>query len=299
MNIGVHMFAEACAKVAEFSKPVVISTRHQDGSVTSECGTFIVLNRDGWIITAGHMYDAFVRYQSDLKKAQEINELNATRSSKPGAPSSQVKLDPTFITNHSFWWGWDGTQLTDVHVNRQLDMCIGRLEPFNPDWVREYPVLRDPDTLRPGTSVCRSGYPFIKIEGSWDDQKKAFRIPALPARDLIFPNEGIHTRTVDRGVNKDWNCQMLYVETSSPGLKGQSGGPIFDREGHLYAMQVQTMHLPLGFQPTVEMEGRTVIENQFLNVGLGIHIRTIRNILDTRGVRYDAEEDESGYRIIE
>ena len=69
------MFADACGKVSEFSRPVVISTRHQDGTIKTECGTFIVLNRDGWIITAGHMYDSYVKYQGDRKKAEEIEEL--------------------------------------------------------------------------------------------------------------------------------------------------------------------------------------------------------------------------------
>ena len=292
------MFADACGKVSEFSRPVVISTRHQDGTIKTECGTFIVLNRDGWIITAGHMYDSYVKYQGDRKKAEEIEELNATRSSRPGAPSQPVKLDPGMITHHSFWWGWDGVRITNVYVNRQLDMAVGRLEPFDPNWVREYPVLRDPDHLRPGTSVCRSGYPFVNISATWDDATSSFRIPKIPIRDLIFPNEGIHTRTVDRGRTRDGDFRMLYVETSSPGLKGQSGGPIFDREGRIYAMQVQTMHMPLGFHPTVEYDGKTVVENQFMNVGLGVHVATIRDVLDSRGVRYDAEEDVGGYRIV-
>lgn len=112
------MFADACGKVSEFSKPVVVSTRHQDGTVQTECGTFMVLNRDGWIVTAGHMYDSFVRFQGDRKKAAEIKELNESRVSRPGAPSQPVKLDPSFITNHSFWWGWDGVRITNVYVNR-------------------------------------------------------------------------------------------------------------------------------------------------------------------------------------
>ncbi len=42
-----------------------------------------------------------------------------------------------------------------------------------------------------------------------------------------------------------------------------------------------------------------MVENQFLNVGNGVHMKTIRAVLDDRGVRYDAEGDESGFRIID
>ena len=92
---------------------------------------------------------------------------------------------------------------------------------------------------------------------------------------------------------------MTYIETSTPGLKGQSGGPIFDSHGNIYGMQVITNHLPLGFHPMVEYDGRKVVENQFLNVGVGVHVRTIRDILDARGVDYTSEGDESGFRIID
>lgn len=292
------MFADACSIVSEFAKPVVISTRHRNGTVNTECGTFIVLNREGWILTAGHIYDSFVKFQADRKKADEIEGLNSSRRSKPGAPSSEIKMDPDFITNHSFWWGWDGVRISNIYVNRQVDIAVGKLEPFNPDWVRNYPVFRDPDGLRIGTSVCRAGYAFVNINATWDDATSSFRIPRINNDELIFPNEGIHTRTIKRGNSKDGNYEIRYVETSSPGLKGQSGGPIFDTRGRIYAMQIKTAHIPLGFHPSVEYDGQTVVENQFLNVGIGLHVKTIRSVLDSRHVRYEAEEDADGFRIV-
>ena len=48
---------------------------------------------------------------------------------------------------------------------------------------------------------------------------------------------------------------------------------ISDKECRICAVQVETAHLPLGFHPTIEYEGETVVENQFLNVGLGIHVK--------------------------
>ena len=95
------MFADACQKVAEFVRPVVVSIRQYDGQVKTQCGTFMVLNRDGWIVTAGHIYDSFMKYQTDQNKLKEIRELNESRSTRPGAPSMEVKPDPTYITNHN------------------------------------------------------------------------------------------------------------------------------------------------------------------------------------------------------
>ncbi|MCL1811809.1 MAG: serine protease [Methanomassiliicoccaceae archaeon] len=293
------MFADACEKAAKFTRPLIISTRQLDGKVLATCGAFIVINKEGWIMTAGHMFDSFVKFQGDQNKIKEVSDLNTSRRSDPGSPSNMIREDPTWLTNHSFWWAWDGVRLVEAYVNRQIDICIGRLEPFDPMWIKEYPVFRDPETLRSGTSVCRLGFPFAHVESEFDEASKAFRIKKGVLPLPLFPNDGIHTRNVAKGKSKEGNHDMLYVETSSPGLRGQSGGPIFDKEGKVYAMQVQTAHMPLGFQPTAEFEGKRMIENQFINVGIGVHMKTIISLLKERNIRFQQDGEDSGYRIID
>ncbi|MDR3205936.1 MAG: serine protease [Candidatus Methanoplasma sp.] len=281
-----------------FTRPLIISTRQIDGTVNAACGSFIVINDEGWIMTAGHMFDTFMKFQEDQKKIREVQDAN-NRTRTPGAPANSVKMDHTWLTNHSFWWGWDEARLNNAFVNRQVDICVGKLEPFNKDWIKEYPVFRDPNTLRPGTSLCRMGFPFANVESEFDDAIKAFRIKKGVLPLPLFPNDGIHTRNLTRGKSNEGNYDLLYVETSTPGLRGQSGGPIYDRDGKIYAMQVQTTHLPLGFQPSVEVSGERVVENQFINIGLGIHAKTIIHILRERGVKFHMEGDETGFRILD
>ncbi len=288
------MFADACEKAAEFTRPVIISTRSLDGTVNASCGAFVVLNDDGWIMTAGHIFDSYTIFQGDQNKIREVDSVNANR--RPGSPEVPLRKDPKWLTNHSFWWGWDGVRLTDAYVNRMLDFTVGRLQPFKPEMISRYPTIRDPETLRPGTSICRLGFPFSNIESEFDSALDAFRIKRGVLPLPLFPNDGIHTRNVMNGVAKD-NYEMLYVETSTPGLKGQSGGPIFDKDGNIYALQVQTAHFPLGFQPVIEVDGKRVVENQFINVGLGVHPKTIVHVLRDRNVKYRMQGEESGYRI--
>lgn len=288
------MFADACEKAAEFTRPVIISTRSLDGTVNASCGAFVVLNDDGWIMTAGHIFDSYTIFQGDQNKIREVDSVNANR--RPGSPEMPLRKDPKWLTNHSFWWGWDGVRLTDAYVNRMLDFTVGRLQPFKPEMISRYPTIRDPETLRPGTSLCRLGFPFSNIESEFDSALDAFRIKRGVLPLPLFPNDGIHTRNVMNGVAKD-NYEMLYVETSTPGLKGQSGGPIFDKDGNIYALQVQTAHFPLGFQPVIEVDGKRVVENQFINVGLGVHPKTIVHVLRDRNVKYRMQGEESGYRI--
>ncbi|MDR0523711.1 MAG: serine protease [Candidatus Methanoplasma sp.] len=289
----------AFEKASNFTRPLVVSTRHVDGTVRTSCGSFIVINDEGWVMTAGHMFDSFAAFQTDQKKIREVRELNASRDSVQGAPGNASRMDPGWITNHSFWWSWDEAKLANAYVNRQIDLCVGRLEPFNPKWVREYPVFRDPNSLRIGTSVCRLGFPFAGVESSFDDSLGVFRLNRAALPIPFFPNDGIHSKTTNRGQSADRGIDMLYVETSTPGLTGQSGGPIVDRDGKVYAMQVQTSHAPLGFQPSVEIDGKRVVENQFINIGIGVHTKTIVDVLRSQNVRFRMDSDELGFRILD
>lgn len=292
------MFAKACERVYKFTRPLIISTRTVDGTVSSSCGTFIIINPEGWILTAGHLFDSFVKYQQDMKKIKEVEEINARKASMAvqGAMTlpDTIQLDPKWITNHSFWWGGDGLRITSVYVNREIDVALAKLDGFRPDMVQEYPIFRDPDTMRPGTSICRTGFPFANIATDFDEGSKSFRIRNGVLPLPFFPNDGIHTRNVlKQNKSKEGNYDMLYVETSTPGLKGQSGGPIFDTNGHIYAMQVQTNHIPLGFHPISEYDGKSIVENQFLNVGIGVHGKLLQQIMRDHHISFKVEGDSS------
>jgi hypothetical protein len=105
----------------------------------------------------------------------------------------------------------------------------------------------------------------------------------------LFPIEGIYTRNVFKGQSAD-GLEILFLETSSPGLKGQSGGPIFDRDGVVYAIQSQNLTIPLGFTGTVMINGKGVEESQFLNLGIGVHPKTLETLLIRHGISYEVAD---------
>ena len=84
----------------------------------------------------------------------------------------------------------------------------------------------------------------------------------------------------------DGSRQAKFIETSTPGLRGQSGGPIFDRHGHVWAMQSKTQSLPLGFAPEVIEGTRKTVEHQFMHVGWGAHVEGIINLFQQHGVAF-------------
>lgn len=262
------MFADAYEIVTRFTRPAVVSTRTWDGTVTSGLAAFVVLNEDGWVATAAHLL-------SPLLVWREHQDKIARHREKGGKPNRK------WITNHSFWWGWDGINMAEVHVRKESDLALGRLEPFEPGIVSDYPVLKDPGSLRPGTSLCRLGFPFHELKTQWDAKTEQFLVPegALPAP--LFPIEGIFTRQV----RAEGSILPRFIETSSPGLQGQSGGPVFDTQGRVWGIQSRTHHLNLGFSPRLEVAGKQVTEHQFLNVGLAVHPSEILDLADEKDIQ--------------
>jgi len=250
------MFSKAYQKATKYTRPVIVSRRQADGTVVSGAGTYIIVNADGWIITAAHILDTLTRFQKD---AAEIADYEAQKLQIENDPKlnskqkrktiSRLPKKSDWITNYSYFWSVPGIGVNAGIANVVADIAIARLEPFDPNSVQEYPVFRDMSReLLLGTSLCRLGFPFHEIKATFDDATKHFTLPNGTLPVPFFPNEGIHTRIAM--ITHSNGQTAKFIETSSPGLKGQSGGPIFDTDGVICGIQSRTAHLQLGFSPT-------------------------------------------------
>lgn len=288
------MFAKAYEIATNFTRPIIVSVRFYDKSVKCIGGAFVVLNDEGWIITARHLFQPYFKFKQDSRKLSTYRKQVETIELEQGLAGKQkneklrkVLPNPRWITDVSFWWSWYGVTIKDVRSLPEGDIIVGRLEPFRKTMVEAYPIIKAPSKgLNPGTSLCKLGYPFHEIKASFDDEKNEFKIAPGVLPLPRFPIEGIFTRNVITGQSKDGKYEIKFLETSSPGLKGQSGGPIFDTNGTVWAIQCRTAHLPLGFSPKVKKNSEEVEEHQFLNVGLGVHPELIVTFLADNGITF-------------
>jgi len=174
-----------------------------------------------------------------------------------------------------------------------VDFGLAKLEGFVPSPDQTYPVFKNPDLdFETGTSLCKLGFPFHSFRPSWDPAGDQFHLPpdALPMPR--FPMDGILTRIVrlkEADGDPPFPFPQLWIETSTPGLKGQSGGPHIDVHGAVWGIQCVTRHFPLGFDPPVP-NGKGAKEHQFLNVGMGVHPTTMFAVFDQFGVRYQVSD---------
>ncbi len=220
------MFAATYGIVRDYARPVILS--QPEKREVFGCGTFIVVNSAGWILTAKHVMEA------------------ARRGSDDRGPT----------------WGWKGTAIDDVVLDSDSDMALGKLEPFDVDWVAGYPSFRDPEGIGLGTSVGRLGY-TASVEGD-------------VASASVSMNAGV--------VSKDYvESGVRYMVTSSAGFKGQSGGPVFDLDGAVCGMQVSTRVTALGhtrMTPLGEAVQLTTTE------GVAIHVASLMKFMDAAGIAY-------------
>lgn len=291
------MFSRACRTAAGFTRPVVISRRYFDRSTDTGCGAFLVVNDEGWIVTAAHLLSPYDRIINDAEKIvaylatiRELGQQEGLPASERSERIRRVPYDPRWLLDVSYWWGADGASLCDVRPLPEGDLVLGRLAPFDPDARNLYPAFKSPHELRVGTSLCRIGYPFQAIPAMFREASNSFEL-GPGARELsILPMEGLYTRTLAAGKSRDGRFDIKFLETSSPGLKGQSGGPIFDVNGTVWGVQSRTDHYAYGSVPCTERDGREVEESQCINLGVGIHPEVIVRFLADNGVRFSLSE---------
>jgi hypothetical protein len=288
------MFGAATAAVRGFTFPMVVGIRRWDHVVGSGVGTFVVLNDEGWIITANHIFDQGRQMDGDAPNVAAVRDavarLDADATLQPRYRASQIKNEMNkakgeWLTNITYWWAAPGIDIKDTVYLPEADLAIGRLDPFPKEMCRSYPVFKNPAGGLPiATSLCRLGFPFREVKVTYDEAADQFGIPEGGL--AYFPIEGILTRMFDSGVPNGSKYHVRWIETSSPGLRGQSGGPIYDVQGRIWGIQSRTDTLPLGFAPEIKVGGKPTVEHQFISLGIGSHPATLVEILTDLGIRF-------------
>ena len=222
-------------------------------------------------------------------------------------PDDKKEYDPKWQKAHIIWWGNGVFRIENMRIEPLLDIALVKFTGLPPNFVTDLPVFADPASVRPGMSVCRLGYPFMKVKTDYKPESSTFNIEINNGNGTTtaFPYEGMVTRQVikrrmdanGRPVQTNPNEPIpMYIECSTPGLVGQSGGPIFDRNGFIVGMQSHTNNIPLGFGDK-QVDGKYMPE-QFINTGMGVHVSTLIQMFKQYNIKYKSESDDDGYRII-
>ncbi|MEP6616940.1 MAG: trypsin-like peptidase domain-containing protein [Ginsengibacter sp.] len=295
------MFVNAIEEVGKFTRPIfTISRNYKETLVSPGAATFFFVNDNGCAITCKHVidlignrqtinskYEKFKEEKDSIGKNNKYNQrIKTLEEAYKYTPESIVQLKELFVgatSEKTFNYRW---------INHPVyDLSIVVFENFkNPMYQSYARFLKDSSQLKQGKYMCRLGFPFpeftnFKFNAETDDIEWTNTGKNETPR---FPIEGMLTRHISHG------GEIAAIEMSTPGLRGQSGGPLFDANGIVCGMQSGTSHLHLGFDMKnfeYKINGRTIkVTNQpFLHVGQCVHVDIIKKFLADNGIKFFEE----------
>lgn len=292
------MFTGAIQQAAQYTWPIFIAMRLFDGRLASSVGSCIVLNDEGWVLTAAHVMEPWrlfeehkpliLAYQEQTEAIQRTPQLS--RSQKKGR-LSQLRANDAWITHRFGIIGPAALQPEKMYIHGELDLAVVHLKAFAGREPTAYATVQATVGLGVGTMLCKLGFPFAEVAHSFDPQTEKFNVTPHVWPPPLMPLEGMFTRLVSFGQASDGLYERLFIETSSPGIKGQSGGPLFDAAGHVWGLQSQSLGLDLDFQADLTKGGRRVQTHEMKWTGLSVHANIIVAYLRQRGIRFQSAED--------
>ena len=285
------MFEQAIEKILQFTRPLHSISRTYSGLILPGTSTFFFVNGTGVAVTCKHVMNlipaadeinrAFGQFK--LEKDRIAGDVKYKRNLHGLEMKYKYHPDTTIQLKNNFLNCFDKIEEITCHAHPTLDLAILEFKGFDKVYYNSFArFLKDSSKIKQGKSLCRIGFPFpefnnFKHNPDMDDiEWTNTGNPSSPS----FPIDGIVTRFVaDAGTNG-----IVGIELSTPGLKGQSGGPLFDTDGVIYGMQSATNHLHLGF----DMKDKEIIQEgkkgkvsnfPFLHVGICVHVDRIKEFL--------------------
>ena len=290
------MFVEAIRKAGTFTRPIrFISREYGAAAVVPGAATLFYINENGCALTCRHVAQEIIRAESVNRNYAEFKkELSGIR--KDGKFTAEKKhaerrheLGPGRLAQIKVSFdGVKGLKSFSVTLSDRYDIALIRFEADPPVRTDYAVLLRDASMIQPGRMLCRLGYPFPEFTDFGYDAQNDSIVWTNEGKQHTpqFPIEGMVTRHIG-----EEDGTISGIEMSTPGLRGQSGGPLFDSSGIIYGMQSRTHHLHLGFDMKKErrvINGREeIINNQpFLHVGQCVHVDMLRAFLDQHHIKY-------------
>ncbi|TDB63386.1 trypsin-like peptidase domain-containing protein [Arundinibacter roseus] len=296
------MFVEAIEKVDQFTRPIHFIARYYGGEeIIPGSATLFFVNEDGCAITCRHvaeqilrgdpLYSHFLKFRAELRRFEK--DKNRALHQRRLEEQFKITKETTIRLRSNFINSVSGFTSLTTHLHPTQDLAIIQFNDYTAKHYQGHAVfLRDGSKIKQGRSLCRLGYPFPEFTNfgynrelddiDWTSEGR-FKSPS-------FPIDGIVTRQIGDPAT----AQVVGIELSTPGLRGQSGGPLFDPRGIIFGMQSATRHLHLGFDQInreVVMDGKKqrVSNYPFLNVGQCVHVDVIKQFLREKGVKFYEE----------
>lgn len=295
------MFEKAIEIATGFTRPVhTISRNYKSDTIQPGSATIFFVNSEGWALTCRHVAEHLHITDQILAKYKafkdEINKLRGQKKEKQIIHDLERKYgynkNITFEAYNLLVNCVEGPLNIEIKLHSSLDVALIKFNNFTRLLCNSYPVFAaDGSALKQGKFLCRLGFPFPEFTNFTYDVAADKITWTKQGRENtpIFPIDGMLTRHL-----ANESGQIVGFEMSTPGLRGQSGGPVFDSEGIIWGMQYATNHLDLDFDVNQEvLRGgilKSVKDNAFLHVGHCAHIDVLKSFMKDHGVQFQEQK---------
>lgn len=281
-------YAKAIKHVNGFVRPIrFISRNFGTDEIIPGAGTLFFVNEQGVAITCKHITDLLKQVDPIQQKYQHFLQqkslLQDTNSIQILAQNMGYDAYTTAELLFTFVDCFDQIQGFQIIEHPIYDLAIIKFQGFNHVSYQSSAVFpKSNDYVEAGNFFCRLGYPFPEFTNFYYDiltERMEWTSTGVTLSPQ-FPIDGMVTRKI----NHPQTREEFGIELSRPGLRGQSGGPLFDEQGLVYGLQSMTSHLHLGFdilQKEEIIQGKKVqISNHpYLNLGICVNHVVIKEFL--------------------
>lgn len=251
------MFSNAISEIAKFTRPILFVERLNSDKLIPGSATLFFINEDGYALTCKHVV------------ANIINVANHSNKAIFKFEGCYQKIK----------------NITAI-VHPKYDLAIIKFDGITPLY-NDFAYFKKENTIKPGKFLVRSGFAFPEFDNYKIDiqsDKLVFTNNGNQNTPL-FSNEGMVTRLVSD------NSTIKGIELSTPGIKGTSGGPLFDEFGLIYGIQSISKHYHLGFDiidqnTLINGEYKSISNYPFISLGECISLNIIKDFLKENNIKY-------------
>lgn len=294
------MFIKAIENVSEFTRPIHTILRTYSGKqIIPGAATLFFINEEGYALTCKHVIELLTNSDNVLKKYNNF-KIERDRLVKDGKYKqnlkglelkykfnleTEIQLKSTFVdcvdVMSGFTW----------QTHSKYDLAVLKFNDYKKLLYKNFAVFKkNTSEIKQGKQLCRLGFPFPEFtnfrynEDTDDIEWTTTGINISPK----FPLEGMITRFLAE------DNKIFGIEMSTPGLRGQSGGPLFDNNGIVYGMQFSTKHLHLGFdlidkEILINNKIKKISDYSFIHLGQCIHAGIIKEFLIEKKIKFYEE----------
>ena len=262
-----------------------IHRKYENLQIEKGSASLFFVNEEGWAITCKHVIETIMAIDTINKNYEQFKSQLSCFPDKKSDLEIKFKLSKNNVCQGAYEFGVNVKINASINciMHPSLDIALIHFDVSEP--TKYCYFVDNMNDIDQGTSLARIGFPFVDFNNyTFNPANETLQFTQNNKPMVTFVNDGIVSQNRYTIIN---NVQLrTHLLLSTPGIKGQSGGPLYDVYGRVAGMQSQTETRDLDFMGKSIINGKQIETPQFLNVGICISAEAIKDFLQKNNINY-------------